>query len=164
MTPETWHVTWWDMVTQLPSSNGMKFMMSWRLGGKGWLPDWMNEKMNESINQLRGCLLNSPGYTGSVIIPDHHTLYPCFCFYWSHSYFHCFLTYFCSYFLASRSQLQPPCLFLMDFSFCYFGWSCCFYLSCYTFHSWIIWFSLHWKYLQDFLFPHHIHCLSPHFH
>ena len=50
----TWQVThgdWWHMVTQLPCSNGMTFMISWRLGGKGWLAEWMNEWMNQSINQ-----------------------------------------------------------------------------------------------------------------
>ena len=26
----------------LSSSNGLGFMMSWRLGGKGWLTDWLN--------------------------------------------------------------------------------------------------------------------------
>ena len=53
----TWHLTcdtWW-LVTQLPCSNGMQFMMSWRLGGKGWLAEWMNQSINQSISYKAVC-------------------------------------------------------------------------------------------------------------
>ena len=81
----TSHDTWWHMVTQIPRSKGMKYMMSWRLGGKGW---WLNEWINQSISYeaVSRTALATPGLL--IIQP----LYHCFCFYWSHSYFYCFLT------------------------------------------------------------------------
>ena len=55
VTPDTWHVTcdtWWGVNIlskfQLPSSNGLGFMISWRLGGKGsWLNEWINELIKD---------------------------------------------------------------------------------------------------------------------
>ena len=65
VTHDTWHMTrdmrhgtcemlWGVNIIskfQLPSSSGLRFMLFWRLGGKGSISDW--------INQWRGC-------TGSV--------------------------------------------------------------------------------------------------
>ena len=55
MTQDTWHLTcdMWNMVVgvniiskfQLPTSNGLWFMMPCRFGGKGWLTEWMNESV-----------------------------------------------------------------------------------------------------------------------
>ena len=49
MTCDTWHMTcdtWWGVnilsKCQLPNSNGLGFMMSWRLGGKESLTDLIN--------------------------------------------------------------------------------------------------------------------------
>ena len=56
LAPDTWHVTcdtWWRvnilLKFQVPSSNGLGFMMSWRLGGKD---DSMNQWMNESVTEV----------------------------------------------------------------------------------------------------------------
>ena len=35
---------------QLPSSSGWWFMIFWRLGGKGWLTDWLSELMNDEAD------------------------------------------------------------------------------------------------------------------
>ena len=68
MTCDTWYVTcetgyvtcdmWWGVnilsKCQLPSFNGLGFIMFWRLGGKGWSNYWQR------------CFKNSPGYNMSV--------------------------------------------------------------------------------------------------
>ena len=62
VTPDTWHVTrdmWhvtcdtWRRVNilsifQLPSSNSLGFMISWRLRGKGSVTEWINELINDN--------------------------------------------------------------------------------------------------------------------
>ena len=65
VTCDMWHVTcetWREMNIlskfQVPRSYGLGVRVSWWFGGKGWV--------NESINEWRRCLLNIPGYTGSV--------------------------------------------------------------------------------------------------
>ena len=57
VTHDMWHVTCdtqsvVNIVSkfQIPSSNGLGFMMSWRLGGKWSLSEWMNEWMNELMS------------------------------------------------------------------------------------------------------------------
>jgi hypothetical protein len=78
VTRETWHMTCdkWHLTCDtwhigedkhylkisIPSSYCFWSMILWRFGGKGSLTEWMNE----SINQWRSCLENSPGYTGPV--------------------------------------------------------------------------------------------------
>ena len=53
LTCDTWHMTltydtWWGVnilsKCQLPSSNGLRLMISWRLGGKGWVTEWISYK------------------------------------------------------------------------------------------------------------------------
>ena len=52
--PDTWHVTHdtGQVVkivskVQVPSSDGLGFMLFWSFGGKGWLSDWITESVTE---------------------------------------------------------------------------------------------------------------------
>ena len=53
VTPDTWHMSftmWWELNIlskfKLPSSFDLGVMMFWRLGGKGWLTDWLSQLMS----------------------------------------------------------------------------------------------------------------------
>ena len=68
MTPDMWHETHGGGVNilskcQFPSSNVLGFMISWRLGGKGWMNEWMNDLM---IN--KGYCRTAPGTPGLLIM------------------------------------------------------------------------------------------------
>ena len=69
VTCDTWHVTHdtWCAVIILPKFqlSSSKGLANWDL----WCCEYLEEKdqwRNSSINYLRGCLSNSPGYTGSL--------------------------------------------------------------------------------------------------
>ena len=76
LTGDRWQVTrdtWWGVNIlskfQLPSSNGLGFMMSWRWRGKGWLSDLINESMNDE-----GVCRAAPATPGLLIRPyDWHS-------------------------------------------------------------------------------------------
>ena len=55
------------MATQLHCSNGMKSMMSWRLGGTAWLTEWINEWINQSISYKAVCRRAPPATLGLLI-------------------------------------------------------------------------------------------------
>ena len=54
VTRETWHVWGVNILSkfQLPSSYRLWFMILWRSGEKGWLTEWMNESINQSMTRL----------------------------------------------------------------------------------------------------------------
>ena len=78
VTFDTWHVTHdtWHMACdmlwrvnilskfQLPSSYGLWFNISWRLGGKGWRTDWLNHV---------GVCRTAPATPGLLIIGTRDT-------------------------------------------------------------------------------------------
>ena len=90
LTPDTWHVTgdvWWrvNIILKFPvhSSNGLGFMMSWRLGGKdGSLNQWINESVTEVVVEQPRlhwvCKIHQPVYF-------YHMFLICFFFNTSHT-------------------------------------------------------------------------------
>ena len=71
MTCDTWHVThdmwlvvWGNILSkfQLPSSYGLWFMISWRLGGKGWLTHSLTQSINDE-----GVCRTAPATPGLLI-------------------------------------------------------------------------------------------------
>ena len=59
LTPDTWYVTGGGLVKFQPLNfYGLGVNVHWRYFHKGWF--------TQGLNQWQSCLLDSPGYTGSV--------------------------------------------------------------------------------------------------
>ena len=79
MSHGTWHMRY-DMFCeanivqkfQLPCSNGVRVMLFWRLGGKGWLTEWMNHEGDCRITTV--FLEQTLALPGSSKKPAAHTV------------------------------------------------------------------------------------------